>query len=220
MGKQWQSNALFHTYYIQPKRDIEAEPHMTLNTLKWFRPLMNFCADQHFIYITTRANENKEELLSYYKLTEEDLEEITKEWSANFLIPIDPTEMSDPKIDSMEAAHIEHDTPETNIRKKTEEVQDLSSTSKKTASTSPRRRGDDEVEEINGKEDEHKQGEVTLPRDEANPLKKRKVSPPKPSSQKKSRATVTKMKIVLTVDNFDFIITTVNDASQEILQKK
>jgi hypothetical protein len=51
-------------------------------------------------------------------------------------------------------------------------------------------------------------------------LKKRKVSPLKPSSQKKSRATVTKMKTVLTVDEFDFIIIAVNNASQEILQKE
>jgi predicted nucleotidyltransferase len=52
------------------------------------------------------------------------------------------------------------------------------------------------------------------------PLKKRKVSPLKPSSQKKSRATLTKMQTVLTVDDFDFIIAAVNDASQEILQKQ
>jgi hypothetical protein len=35
--------------------------------------------------------------------------------------------------------------------KKTEEVQDLSSASRKTASVSPDRGGDDEVEELNGK---------------------------------------------------------------------
>jgi hypothetical protein len=32
---------------------------------------------------------------------------------------------------------------------------------------------------------EKNKGEVTPPRDEAEPFKKRKVSPPKPSSQKK-----------------------------------
>jgi hypothetical protein len=29
MGKQWQSNAIFHTYYLQLKRDIESFPCMT-----------------------------------------------------------------------------------------------------------------------------------------------------------------------------------------------
>jgi hypothetical protein len=64
--------------------------------------------------------------------------------------------MFDPEIDSSEATHKEHDTPKMSRRKKTVEVQYLSSTSKKTASVLPGRGGDDEVEEINGKEDEQK----------------------------------------------------------------
>jgi hypothetical protein len=51
-------------------------------------------------------------------------------------------------------------------------------------------------------------------------LKKRKVSPPKPSSRKKLRATVTKMQTTLTPDDFDFVITILNDASLEIAEKK
>jgi hypothetical protein len=70
------------------------------------------------------------------------------------------------------------------------------------------------------KEAEQKKGEVTLPRDEVDPLKKRKVSSPKPSSRKKSRATVTKMQTTLTPNDFDFIITTLNDASLEIIENK
>jgi hypothetical protein len=126
--------------------------------------------------------------------------------------------MSDP--DNPETMHKEHDTPGPSRTKKTEEVQDLSSASGKTASVSPDRGGDDEVEEINDKGDEQKQGEVTPPRDEVDPLKKRKVSPLKPSSQKKSKATVTKMKTVLTADDFDFIIAALNDASLEITEKQ
>ena len=61
--------------------------------------------------------------------------------------------------------------------KKTEEVQELSSALGKSASISPNRGGDDEVEELNGKGDEQKLGEVTPLRDEVDPLKKRKVSP-------------------------------------------
>jgi hypothetical protein len=36
MNKQWQSNVVFHTYYLQLKRAIEAEPRMTPNTLQRF----------------------------------------------------------------------------------------------------------------------------------------------------------------------------------------
>jgi hypothetical protein len=39
MGKQWQSNAVFHGYYVQLKRAIESFPRMTSNTLHRFRPL-------------------------------------------------------------------------------------------------------------------------------------------------------------------------------------
>jgi hypothetical protein len=121
-------------------------------------------------------------------------------------------------LDSLETTHKKHDTPRPSRKKKTDEVQDLSNALENTAS--PGRGGDDEVEEINGKEDEKNQGEVTPPRDEVDPLKKRKVSPSKPSSQKKSRATLTKMQTILTTDDFDFIIETLNDAYQEIVEKQ
>jgi hypothetical protein len=67
---------------------------------------------------------------------------------------------------------------------------------------------------------EQKKGEVTLPRDEEDSLKKRKVSPPKPSSRKKSKATRNKFETTLTSDDFDFIVATLNDASLEIVEKK
>jgi hypothetical protein len=79
MVKQWQSNVVFHTYYLQLKRTIESFPCMTSNTLHWFRPLIKFCAERNFIYITTHRDENKEDLHSYYKSTKEDMEEITQE---------------------------------------------------------------------------------------------------------------------------------------------
>jgi hypothetical protein len=62
MEKQWQFNAVFHTYYLQLKRDIESFPHMMLNTLHRFRPLAKFRIDRHLIYITTCGDEHKEEL--------------------------------------------------------------------------------------------------------------------------------------------------------------
>jgi hypothetical protein len=213
MNKKWQSNVMFHTYYNQLKVAIQSEPRITLNTLHRFRPLMKFSADRHFIYITARTDGHKKQLQSYYKLTEEDLEEITKEWSVDLLIPADPAEISD--IDSPETAQ---DTPGPSKIKKTEEVQDLDSTSMKTASISPEQGGDGE--EIDGTEAEQKKGEVTPPRDEEDPSKKRKVSPPKPSSQKKSKATMTKLQTILTPDDFDFIVAALNDASLEIAEKQ
>jgi hypothetical protein len=84
---------VFHTYYLQLKRAIEVVPRITSNTLHRFMPFVKFHVDIHFIYITVRRDEHKEVLQSYYKITEEDLEEITKEWLADLLIPVDPVEL-------------------------------------------------------------------------------------------------------------------------------
>jgi hypothetical protein len=62
MEKQWQSNAVFHTYYLQLKRAIESFPRMTPNTLHRFKPFVKFRTDRHFIYITAHRDEHKEEL--------------------------------------------------------------------------------------------------------------------------------------------------------------
>jgi hypothetical protein len=40
----------------------------------------------------------------------------------------------------------------------------------------------------------------------------------KPTSQKKPKATTTKLQTMLILDDFDFIITTISNASQDIMQ--
>jgi hypothetical protein len=109
-------------------------------------------------------------------------------------------------VDSLEAAQ---DTPRPSKTKKPEEVQDVDNTSMKTASMSPEQGG---VGEEIGEETSHK--------DEEDPSKKRKVSPQKPSSRKKMKATKTKFETVLTPDDFNFIIVALNDASLEIAEKQ
>jgi hypothetical protein len=225
MVKQWQSNVVFHTYYLQLKRDIESFPHMTPNTLHRFRPFLRFHADRHFIYITARGDEHKEELQSYYKLNEEDMEEITKEWPAELLIPVDQVELSNPNlIRSFVVTREEYDAPSSSRRKKKEEIQEMNNASEETASDTHGGGGDDEVdkEEEKGEEDKQKQGEVTPPRDpldEVETSKKRKVSPTKPTSQKRSKASKPQMQNVLTMDDIDFIIVIVSDTSEDILQR-
>jgi uncharacterized protein YpbB len=88
MTKQWQSNAIFHAYYQQLKVSIESFPCMTPHTLHQYIPIAKFHANLHFIYITVPRDENNEELQSYYKLTDEDMEQITKEWPEEFLVPL------------------------------------------------------------------------------------------------------------------------------------
>jgi hypothetical protein len=114
--------------YLLPaaKKGYRIIPWMMPNTLHKFRPLMKFCIDRHFIYITVCADENKEELQSYYKFTKEELEEITKEWPTEFLIPVTKEELSDPNlIGSSIVTHEEYNTPNNSRRKKKEDVQEL-----------------------------------------------------------------------------------------------
>jgi hypothetical protein len=51
------------------------------------------------------------------------------------------------------------------------------------------------------------------PIDEVDPLKKRNFPPMKPTSLKNSRERKTTMQTMLTINDFDFIIATVADAS-------
>jgi hypothetical protein len=64
MNKKWKSNAIFHTYYTQLNLSIHSKPRMTSNNFHRFQPLIKFSEDCHFIYITTRADENKEQIQS------------------------------------------------------------------------------------------------------------------------------------------------------------
>jgi hypothetical protein len=160
-----------------------------------FRTLIKFSADHHFTYITMCIDEHKQQLQSYYKLIEEDLEQIIKEWLVDLLVPTNPIEISD--VESPEAIP---DTPRLRKTKTDDEVQDIHVTSTKTTSISPAQGGDGE--ELGGTKVMQNKGKVTSPREEEDPSKKRKVTPPKPSSQKKNKATQTTFKTTLTQDDF------------------
>jgi heme-binding NEAT domain protein len=67
---------------------------------------------------------------------------------------------------------------------------------------------------------EKNRGKVTPPREEEDPSLKIKMTPPKPSSQKKAKATQTTLKTTLTPDDFDFLIAALNDVSLELVEKK
>jgi hypothetical protein len=188
---------MFHTYYLQLTHVIKSFPRMTLNTLHTYRPLAKFYTKCHFIYITARKDESKEELQLYYKLTEEDLEEITKEWPIEFLVSVGYVELSDTNlIGSLVVTRMEYDgLSSAKKNNNEEEVQDIDSEEKDSASeeTAPdslERGGGDEVnQEGEGEEDKQEKGKVTLPKDtltEAETSKRRKVSPKKPSARKKS----------------------------------
>jgi hypothetical protein len=114
-------------------------------------------------------------------------------------------------------------------KNKKEEVQNIETDEEDNASEeirpdSPiRGRGDEVNQEQRGEEGEKQyKGKVTQPKDpptEVETSKKRKVYPQKPSKRKKNRANKPQSKNVLTVDDVDLIIATMEYASQYIFQR-
>jgi hypothetical protein len=186
---------------------------------------VKFCTDRHFIYITACRDESKEELKPYYKMTDEYMEEITKQWPTNFLVPVEDVEFSDSDIiGSPLVTRVEHDG-QTSVKKKKkeEEVQNIETDDEDNASEEKRpdslaRGGEDEVNQEEGGEEGEKQdkGEVTPPKDPPTKFETSnnyKVSPQKPSSRKKMCASKPKMKSTLIEDDVDLIIAAMDDAS-------
>jgi hypothetical protein len=84
------------------------------------------------------------------------MEEITKEWLVEFLLPVGDVELSDPDlIECPMVTRTEYDGPSSaKKKKKKEEVQDIDNTSEETASDSPGGgRGDEVNQEEEGEED-------------------------------------------------------------------
>jgi hypothetical protein len=95
---------------------------MTPNTLHKYMPLEKFHADRHFIYIIVHRDESKDELQSYYKLSDEYMEDITKEWSVDFPVLVEYAELSDPNIiGSPLVTWVEHDGQNSVKKKKKKE---------------------------------------------------------------------------------------------------
>jgi hypothetical protein len=185
MANQWKLNMVFHAYYLQLKRAIEEFPRMTPNTLHQYRPLVKFLIDRHFIYITVLRDESKEDLQSYYKMIDKDMEEITKESPTKFLIPMEYVDLSNPHIIEIPlVTRVEHDGQTSTKKKRKEDVQNIQSNEEDNASEESRSDspagGGDEVNQEEGWEEGEKQdkGEVTLLKDpltEFETSKKRRV---------------------------------------------
>jgi hypothetical protein len=102
---------------------------MTPHTLHHYRPIAKFRKDLYFIYINTvRRDENQEDLQSHYKLTDEDMDQITKEWPDEFLVPIFDEKLSDTDtIGSCIVTQFKHVGKSNGVKKNKnqEEVQDV-----------------------------------------------------------------------------------------------
>jgi hypothetical protein len=233
MSKQWQSNVVFHAYYQQLKHAIEAFPMHDPNTLHQYRPLAKFCADRHFIYITARRDESKEELQSYYKLTDEDMEEITKEWPKKFLVPVEDAELSDADIiGSPLVTRVEHVGQSSAKKKKKKievqsiEIDEEDNASEEDGTDSPGGGGgEDQGNGQGGGDDTEMQEEGGATPASGSPYWNRGFAEKEGFSRetfgKKEDPCANKpqSKNVLTEDDVGLIIAVMEDASEDILQR-
>jgi hypothetical protein len=112
-------------------------------------------------------------------------------------------------------------------KKKKEEYQDIETdeednASEENGSGSPVAGGGDEVnQEVGGEEGEKQgEGEATLPKDpptRIETIKKRKVSPHKPSARKKTYVSKPQLEAMLTEDDISLVRRVMEDASEDIL---
>jgi hypothetical protein len=111
---------------------------------------VKFHVDRHLIYITACRDESKEDMQSYYNMTDEDMDKITKESPTKFLVPEEYTELSDPHIiGSPLVTRVKHDGQTSTKKKRKEDVQNIESDEEDNALEESRSdslaRGGDEV---------------------------------------------------------------------------
>jgi hypothetical protein len=157
------------------------------------------------------------------------MKDITKEWPAEFLVPIEYVDLSDPDIIEIPMVTCVEYDGHTSVKKKKkkEEVQENDEedrASEESRLDSPARGGGDELNQEEGGEEGEKQGKgrATQPKDPLTTIEtlhKRKVSLEKPSARKKACENNPQLKNVLTMNDVDLSITVVEDASKDILQR-
>jgi hypothetical protein len=166
-------------------------------------------------------------------MTEKDMEQITKEWPEEFLVPVADVELSSiDTIGSPIVTRVEHVEKSSGMKKKKkkEEVQDIESdeednTSEDNGSGSIRGGGEDEEEGQGGgdEREEDKGGrKYTPPEDPPTGTitpQKRKVSEKKPSTRKKTHTNNPQLEATLTVDDISLVHGSMEDIYEDILQR-
>lgn len=70
---------VFYYYYDQLCKAINSSPHVTREVTDTYSKLMRFAADRHHIYLQPRAQQGGDRHISYYWMTQEDIEKVIKD---------------------------------------------------------------------------------------------------------------------------------------------
>ena len=72
------NNMAFYYYYDQLCKAISISLHVTCEVPNTYGKIMRFAADQHHIYLQPRAQKGGDRHIGYYKMTQEDIEQVIK----------------------------------------------------------------------------------------------------------------------------------------------
>jgi hypothetical protein len=77
--KQDANNMVFYYYYDQLCKAISSSPQVTREVTNTYRKIMRFTADWNHIYLQSHAHQGNNSHISYYRMTQEDIEQVIKD---------------------------------------------------------------------------------------------------------------------------------------------
>ena len=77
--KQDTNNVVFYFYYEQLCKAISVSSRVTCEVIDMYGKIMHFTVDQHHIYLQPRTQKGCERNLGYYRMTQEDIEQVIKD---------------------------------------------------------------------------------------------------------------------------------------------
>ena len=73
------NNMVSYYYYEQLCKAINISLHVTHEVKDTYRKIMHFAADRHHIYLQPRAQKGGDRYIGYYRMTQEDIEQVIKD---------------------------------------------------------------------------------------------------------------------------------------------
>ena len=76
--RQEANNTVFYYYYNQLSKAINSSPCVTHEVTDTYGRIIHFVVDRHHIYLQPRAQEGNDRHIGYYRMTQEDIEQVIK----------------------------------------------------------------------------------------------------------------------------------------------
>ena len=79
IAKQDANNMVFYSYYDELCKAISDNPHVACDVTNTYGKIMHFAANRHHIYLQPRTQQGGDRHIDYYRMTQEDIEQVIKD---------------------------------------------------------------------------------------------------------------------------------------------